>query len=66
MSFARSPYETALDHLGAVLFMLADLHRDDRCQALEDALNFYNAVRPMAKVRGTGVAEARLVITLSG
>jgi hypothetical protein len=43
--------ETESDmHLGNVLMMLAELHADDRCQAFNDALEFYNARHPEARV----------------
>lgn len=38
----------AVDHLGAVLHLLANLEPDSRCRALENAQTFYNAVRPDA------------------
>ena len=40
----------ALDHLGHVLNIFAELSPTDRCRALDDALEFYNAARPNFKV----------------
>lgn len=40
----------ALHHLGNVLAILAELHPDDRSNALDDALAFYNARCPNAQV----------------
>ena len=37
-------------HLGQVLLILADLHPDDQCDAYCNALAFYNARHPEAKV----------------
>lgn len=53
----------ALDHLGNVLFMLQDLHADDRCAAFEKALAFYNAARPNAVIVPQEGYETRIVHT---
>lgn len=66
MPFAKGVTETALDHLGDVLYMLADLHPDDQCRAYIDALNFYNSQRPNKIVAPSGFAEVRLSTTLAG
>lgn len=58
--------DTALDHLGDVLYILVELHPDDQCDAYKTALAFYNDARPEKRVVPTGVAEVRLVVTLSG
>lgn len=50
----------AYDHLRNILYILADLHPDDRCQALDDALAFYNAARPREKVAPSGGGYLRL------
>lgn len=36
------------EHLGNVLYILADLHPDDQCKAFVDALEFYNGRHPEA------------------
>lgn len=51
----------AMDHLGNVLYMLADLHPDFRCRAYAEALAFYNAARPDARVEPHEGWETRLV-----
>lgn len=66
MPFTKSLADTALDHLGDVLYMLADLAPDDQCRAYVNALNFYNSQRPDCRVEPSGVGEVRLVSTLSG
>ncbi len=43
--------DAALDHLGIVLRLLAELSPEDRCQALDEALAFYNAARPDAQIQ---------------
>lgn len=40
----------AIDHLRNVLYFVADLHPDYRCHALDEALAFYNATRPLEQV----------------
>ena len=40
----------AMHHLGNVLYMLAELHEDDRCDAFEAALAFYNRENPDMQV----------------
>lgn len=57
----REAQDATLDHLGAVLYFLADLHPDDRCAALDNALAAYNAARPNAKVGPSGMDLQRLV-----
>lgn len=49
-------------HLGNVLVMLAELHADDRCQAFEDALAFYNQRHPAAMVLPVDGYSTRLLI----
>jgi hypothetical protein len=51
----------ATDHLGNVLAMLGDLHPDDQCRAFTEALAFYNAARPNARVEPNDGWETRLV-----
>jgi hypothetical protein len=58
--------EDALKHLGNVLCFLADLHEDDRCTALDDAVVFYNSARPDAQVQPSGQSLQRLVTAPSG
>lgn len=55
--------KTALDHLGSVLMVLSDLTPGDRCRALDEALEFYNAQRPGAVIEpvGAGYTELRHV-----
>ena len=54
-------WSDALDHLGNVLSMLADLHPDEQCRAFTKALAFYNSVRPNARVEPHEGWETRLV-----
>lgn len=56
----------ALDHLGAVLTLLADLDPGDRCDALDEAIAFYNAARPDRQVVPSGVGATRLVHHIPG
>jgi len=51
----------AMRHLGQVLYMFSDLHADDRCEAFEDAMNYYNAQNPDAMVQPVPDYETRLV-----
>lgn len=51
----------AMAHLGNVLVMLAELHPDDRCKALENAMAFYNEHNPEARVEPIHGCETRLV-----
>jgi hypothetical protein len=51
----------AMEHLGNVLTILAELHSDDRCNALEDALAFYNEHNPGAMIEPEDGFETRLV-----
>lgn len=53
--------EQAMKHLGDVLQMLAELHEDDRCQAFEDALGFYNQENPNLRVEPIDGYSTRLV-----
>jgi len=41
----------AMEHLGNVLLILADLHEDDRCDAYVQALEFYNRENPNAQIQ---------------
>lgn len=50
----------ALDHLCNVLVMLSDLTPGDRCRALDDALEFYNAQRPDWRVQPIGGVYSEL------
>lgn len=59
----RGCSDAAILHLGNVLSMLAELHSDDRCEALESALVFYNQACPNAQVVADPAYEIRLVIT---
>ena len=52
----------ALDHLGNVLTLLAELRPEDRCRALDEAVMFYNERRPEAKVTAEPGYVSRLVI----
>lgn len=58
---AREQDMNALDHLGNLLVILSDLHPDDRCMALDEAQEFYNALRPNAKIESSGHGYRRLV-----
>lgn len=51
----------ALDHLGQVLYFFSDIHPDDRCQAVENALKFYNENRPNAIVEPSGLCHQRII-----
>ena len=42
--------DRAIEHLGNVLVMLANLAPGQRCQAFDDALSYYNDQRPAARV----------------
>lgn len=42
--------EQALEHLGNVLYFVADIHPDDRNEAIDMALAFYNEKRPEQQV----------------
>lgn len=42
---------TALEHLGDVLDMLVDLSPMDQCEALTDAVAYYNRMRPDLQVQ---------------
>ncbi len=61
-----APPPDALTHLGKVLYILADLYPDDRCRALDDALAFYNSLRPNEKIGPSGLGYQRLVGPRSG
>lgn len=50
-----------LKHLGDVLYMLADLHRDDQCRAYTEAVAFYNAACPDEQVLPTEGYLTRVV-----
>lgn len=51
----------AMTYLGAVLTILAELHPDDRCRALNDAFEFYNERNPDQKVTPVAGYTTRLV-----
>jgi hypothetical protein len=53
--------ETALNHLGFVLKILAELSPNDRCRALDEAQAFYNAARPDAQIEPMQGYVTRLV-----
>lgn len=53
--------DEAMSHLGNVLMILAELHPDDRCRALDEALAFYNERRPNAQVAPVDGYVSRLV-----
>ena len=53
--------DQALEHLGHVLYYFADIHPDDRCDALDNALTFYNARRPDKRVEPSGFGYQRIV-----
>lgn len=59
--YARPSDLDAMTHLGNILYMLADLHPDDRCDALDNALLFYNEAMPDQKVMPSGIGYQRLV-----
>lgn len=42
--------DDAMRHLGNVLYMLAELHEDDRCEAFDEAMEFYNKENPDLQV----------------
>jgi hypothetical protein len=52
--------DDALRHLGKVLMILSDLHPDDRCEALDSALAFYNEHCPDWRVTPSGFGFQRL------
>lgn len=43
--------KTAMEHLGNILYMLGDLHDDDRSDAFDAALEFYNRNNPDAQIQ---------------
>jgi len=49
------------EHLGNVLMMLAELHPDDRCQAFDDAMTYYNKQNPGKQVVPVDGYSQRLV-----
>ena len=51
----------AMWHLGNVLHYCADIHPDDRCDALDSALEFYNAASPNWHVAPSDYRYQRLV-----
>lgn len=51
----------AMNHLGNVLSLLAELHEDDRCEALDEALAFYNAENPNQQIVPVEGYTTRLV-----
>jgi hypothetical protein len=53
--------ETALDHLGTVLYVLADLCPNDRCKALNDAQDYYNSTRTTQQISPNPGWVTRLV-----
>lgn len=53
--------ERALDHLGSVLYYCADIHPDDRCDALDNALAFYKEKRPTKRVVPSGQGYFRML-----
>jgi hypothetical protein len=61
MKCKAARYDAAIEHLGNVLYMLADLHPDDRCVALDNALKYYNESAPTKTVAPTGFVYERLV-----
>lgn len=61
MSPMSAESNTALDHLGLVLSLLAELSPHDRCEGLDDAQAFYNAARPEAIIAPTAGYVTRLV-----
>ncbi len=44
--------KTAMDHLGEVLSFFANLDEGDRCDAFEEAVEFYNKHNPGAQIHG--------------
>jgi hypothetical protein len=58
-----APPAEALDHLGDVLYMLAELHEDEQCSAYKNALAYYNAQRPERQVIPVEGHSTRLVHT---
>ncbi len=48
-------------HLANVLVMLAELHPDDRCRALDKAMSFYNERHPEAMVEPVAMYVSHLV-----
>jgi hypothetical protein len=51
----------AMDHLRNVLYMLANLHPDYQYRAYTEALEFYNAARPDARIEPNEGYETHLV-----
>ena len=60
-----SELEQALEHLGNVLYYCADIHPDDRCDALDNALKFYNEARPNQRVEPSGTGHFRMLHPLA-
>lgn len=56
----------AMKHLGNVLMLLAELHPDDRCKALDNAMAFYNQHNPKAQVAPVPGFETHLVHLIAG
>jgi hypothetical protein len=50
-----------MEHLGNVLMILAELHPDDRCRALDEAMAFYNGSNPNCQVEPAQGYVSRLV-----
>jgi len=55
-----SELDQALEHLGNVLYFVADIHPDDRNDAIDAALAFYNAKRPDQKVQPSNFGYQRI------
>lgn len=57
----RCPLCQALDALGNALYFVADIHPDDRNEAIDEALRFYNSARPECQVAPSGTGFLRVV-----
>jgi hypothetical protein len=56
-----SDLEQALEHLGNALSFIADIHPDDRNDAVDQALEFYNAVCPDRQVHPSPFGYQRIL-----
>lgn len=60
-SLTQPAERDAIDHLGRVLNLLAELSPNDRCEALDAAQDFYNLACPNATIAPTPGYVTRLV-----
>lgn len=61
LDLAQAEIERVRMHLGNVLSILAELHQDDRCRALDEALVYYNASCPDKQIAPVDGYVTRLV-----